>query len=193
MNWANLGISPLTVGLLQHSIADDLLPAESAAKPVQRRILNLMQRGVSKGRAALQGSRSRTFMLTALERALSDFVRKSTPAGEVAVRIVVTGRAKDLTPETQTQVLLIMQEALLNALRHSQATRIEAEIEFRAKRLRAMVRDNGIGADPQMLNLGQASRGGMARLRERAEAISAKLSVWTKLGAGTEVEISLPL
>lgn len=176
---------------LQLCLVDDCLPLDSPAKPALRRILNLMQRGISEGRDVLQGLRSPG--ITNLERAVADFVRELSPEDRARVRIVVTGRPKELSPDTQKQVFLIIQEALLNALRHSQATHIEVEIEYRRKALRVVVRDNGIGADPQLLESGKQSHWGVAGIRERAEAVSAQLRVWTKLGAGTEVELSLPL
>jgi signal transduction histidine kinase len=178
---------------LQLCLVDDGLPVDSPAKPALRRILDLMQRGISEGRAVLEGLRLPDAGITNLERTLSDFVRELSPEDGARVRIVMTGRAKELPSETQRQVSLIMQEALLNALRHSQATHIEVEIEYRRKTLRVVVRDNGIGAEPQLLQSGRQLHWGMAGIRERAKSISAQLRVWSKLGAGTEVEVSLPL
>ena len=178
---------------LQLCLVDDCLPLDSPAKPALSRILDLMQRGISQGRAVLQGLRSPAADVTNLEKAVSDFVGELAPEDGAKVRIVVTGRATELPPDTHGQVFLIVREALLNALRHSQATHIEAEIEYRPKTLRIVVRDNGIGADPRLIQSGRQSHWGMAGLRERAEAINAQLRVWTRPGAGTEVEVSLPL
>jgi len=178
---------------LQLCVVNDCLPADSPAKPALSRILELMRRGISEGRAVLQGLRSATVTTTNLEQALSDFVKELAPEDAVRLRIVVMGRPKELRPGTQGQVFLMMREALLNALRHSQATCVEAEMEYRPKKLRVVVRDNGIGTDPRLLQSGRGSHWGMTGIRERAEHIRAELRVWSKLGEGTEVEISLPI
>ena len=86
-----------------------------------------------------------------------------------------------------------MREALTNALRHSQAANIEAEVEYFSGRLRAAVRDDGIGIDPERLQDCRTSHAGLTGMRERAERIGAQLGIWSKAGAGAEVEISLPI
>jgi hypothetical protein len=63
---------------------------------------------------------------------------------------------------------------LVNALRHSEATSIEAEIEYLPRRLRVVVRDNGRGINPEMVRSGQSGRCGIAKMRERAESIGAQ-------------------
>ncbi len=87
---------------------------------------------------------------------------------------------------------MILREALLNALRHSEATSIEAEVEYQRRQLRVVVRDNGRGIDPQVLRSEHDSHRGLLGMRERAGAIGAQLRIWSRRGAGTEVEITVP-
>jgi signal transduction histidine kinase len=65
-------------------------------------------------------------------------------------------------------------------------------VEFLPDRLRLAVRDNGCGLDPQIVRSERASHRGLMRMRERAGSIGAKLRIWSRPGAGTEVEISMP-
>lgn len=142
------------------------------------------------GRRALQGLRSSRAPLTGLERALSSFQQELTPKDAARLRIVITGHVRELAPALQEKLFLIIREALTNALQHSQAATIEAEIEYLPGRLWAAVRDNGIGIDCESLWDGP-SRAGLTGMCERAECIGAQVQVWSKAGAGTEVEISL--
>jgi signal transduction histidine kinase len=96
------------------------------------------------------------------------------------------------TRTIQEQIYLIGREALVNALRHSQATIIEAAIEYLPGKLRVVVRDNGSGIDPQVLRSGRDSYWGLLGVRERARSIGAQLRIRSRRGAGTEVEISVP-
>lgn len=128
---------------------------------------------------------------TSLEQALSGVGDKFTPGG-ARLRILVMGQPRALKPAIQEQIYLIVREALVNALRHSEATSIEAEVEYQRRQLRVVVRDDGRGIDLQVLGSEWDSRWGLLGMHERARYIGAQLRVWSKRGAGTEVEISVP-
>src|SRR6185503_5393467 len=53
--------------------------------------------------------------------------------GAVQFQVFVTGRSRVLKPAIQEQTYLIGREALINAFRHAQATRIEAEVQYRPR------------------------------------------------------------
>jgi nitrate/nitrite-specific signal transduction histidine kinase len=79
-----------------------------------------------------------------------------------------------------------------NAFRHSQANKIELELEYSPKHLRILVRDDGAGIDPEVLHSGRDGHWGLAGMRERAENIGARLKVWSRANAGAEVELVIP-
>jgi signal transduction histidine kinase len=178
---------------MQLCLADESLPADSPAKPVLRRALDLMSKGIDEGRAALLGLRSPVLAEGSLEKALCDVRDDFTPGERARVRIVVLGETAPLDSAVQQQIYWIAREAMLNALRHSEATRVEAEVEYLRRKLRVVVRDNGSGIDPQLLQSGSTSHFGLTGMRERAASIGAKIRVWSKHGSGTEVEISISL
>ena len=54
-------------------------------------------------------------------------------------------------------------------------------------------RDDGKGMDPSVVERGgRSGHWGLPEIRERAKQIGAQLAVWSELGAGTEVELSIP-
>jgi signal transduction histidine kinase len=152
-----------------------------------------MQRVIGEGRDALTGLRSSPAGSTSLEQALSGLREELAPDGPACFRIFVTGEPKLLDQDTQEQLYWIGREALVNALHHSEATNIEAEVEYSPRRVRVVVRDNGRGIDPKTVRSGRPAHWGLPGMRERAEAIGAKLRIWSRPGAGTEVEISAPV
>ena len=84
-------------------------------------------------------------------------------------------------------------EALRNAFRHADAKQIEVEICYDERTLRVRVRDDGKGIDPSILNQGgREGHFGMHGMRERAKLIGGKLTVWSALDSGTEVELTVP-
>jgi signal transduction histidine kinase/ligand-binding sensor domain-containing protein len=101
------------------------------------------------------------------------------------------------TPQPVDSVVLddayrIGREALVNAFRHSNASRIEGEITYDSVRLRLSIRDNGEGIHEEILKKGRSGHWGMSGMRERAHNIGGQLNIWSNHGAGTEVELIIP-
>lgn len=180
-------------GSWQLCLADERVPADWPAKPMLRRALDLVRRGLNEGRATLLGLRSPAFADGSLERALCD-VRNDFASNEhPGFRIVIVGNTKSLQPEVRQQIFLIVREALLNAWRHSEASSVEVEIECLRRTLRVLVRDNGKGIDPRALQPGQYAHRGLTSIREKTASIGGEIRVWSKQGQGTDVEISVPI
>ncbi len=167
------------------------MPAPSPESGLLSSAWRLVLRVFEEGHAVLQGSQAPGFSPATIEEDLSRFM-ENIPSGKVRCEISVTGHRRELKPEVEEQIKLIGREAFANALSHSGATCIEAEIEYSARRFRFVVRDNGCGIDPEVARQGKDARWGLLGMRERAESIGAKLTIWSKPGAGTEVEVSVP-
>jgi signal transduction histidine kinase len=116
-------------------------------------------------------------------------------AGVAAVkfRLVIEGASHNLDPILRDELYCIAREALRNAYRHAHARQIEAEISYGSSVLRLRIRDDGIGIDSKVLEQGSRSgKGGLPGMHQRAERIGAQLSVWSRPGLGTEVDLSIP-
>jgi len=162
------------------------------AKPILRRSLDLIRKGLEEGRGALLGLRSPVLPDGSFEKALGDIRNDFAPGGRTRLCMVILGETRSLEPAVQEGIYWIAREALLNALRHSATSQVEAEIEYLPRKLRVVVRDDGTGIDPKALRTGRTSHGGLTGMQERAARIDARVRVWSKRGGGTEVEISLP-
>lgn len=178
---------------MQLCLAQERFPAASPTKPILQRPLDLMRKAFDKGRGALEGLRFAGLPDGSLEKALGDICDDFSPRSRTRLRMVIVGETRPLAPAVQEQVYWIAREALLNALWHSGASRVETEIEYRPRKLRVVVRDDGAGIDPKRLRNGRSGRRGLSSMQERAASIGAKVRIWSKPGGGTEVEISLPI
>jgi signal transduction histidine kinase len=94
-----------------------------------------------------------------------------------------------LPSRSQAELLRIVQEALNNARKHADATRVRVEIEAAPAGLRLSVVDNGRGFDPT----GASSGYGLHSMRERAGIIGATLAIDSRPQDGTRVIVDLPL
>lgn len=175
---------------MQLHVANSHLAPESPAKPMVTRVMELMGQVIEEGRDAVRGLRSEN--ADNLEASFTEVGKQLAPNGPGDYRVIVEGTQRPLRPIIRDEVYRIGREALVNAFRHSQGTRIEIELEYSPKQLRVLVRDDGAGIDPQVLQSGRDGHWGLAGMRERAESIGARLRVWSRARAGTEVELSIP-
>jgi signal transduction histidine kinase len=166
-------------------------PADPGVKVAAGGALRRIERIICSGRATLRGLFSSLMTTGGLEQALSEMIGEFQPTG-TPCRAFVVGKPRMLKPEIQEQICLIGREAFVNALRHSDATLIEVEIEYQCRGLRLLIRDNGRGIDPEVVRSSRNSRWGLLQMEERARSLGAQLRIWTRRGLGTEVEVSVP-
>jgi signal transduction histidine kinase len=80
----------------------------------------------------------------------------------------------------------VAQEALNNIAKHSGATQVGLLLECQPERLTLIIKDNGLGFDPDVIT---PEHLGIAIMRERANSISANLKIESQPGLGTMVEL----
>jgi signal transduction histidine kinase len=97
----------------------------------------------------------------------------------------------NLPSEVHAQLIRILQEALSNVRKHSQANQVWIVCQETEDELILEVRDNGLGFSPE--DVVGASRYGLRGMRERAELIGADFQVIGRPGQGTRVRVCLPL
>jgi signal transduction histidine kinase len=150
---------------------------------------------ITEGRDAVQGLRSSVVERNDLAAALGTLGKElAAPASQPPeFTMQVEGAAHDLHPILRDEVYRVAGEALRNAFRHADAGRIEVEIRYDERVFRLRVRDDGKGIDPNLLaDDGRAGHFGLRGMRERAKRVGGKLTVWSELGSGTEVELRVP-
>jgi ligand-binding sensor domain-containing protein len=176
---------------MQLHVASDRLPEHSEVKPQVQRVLNLMGQVIEEGRNAVRGLRSFKSETLDIEEAFST-IQMELGKEEVEYRVVSSGDPKALHPILRDEVYRIGREAILNAFKHSNATKIETTIHYAPRRLRVAIRDNGSGIDAAVLKNGLEGHWGLPGMRERADRIGARLHVWSSSNTGTEVELDVP-
>nr|MBA3329068.1 sensor histidine kinase [Solirubrobacterales bacterium] len=119
-----------------------------------------------------------------------------TQVGEVGrrfgidARFAADGEPPPLGEDEQIVVYRVVQEALSNAARHARARTVSVALVARdGARLRVLVADDGCGFDPATAGAGL----GLEGMRERALLACASLDVRSAPGAGTTVELVLPV
>jgi len=177
---------------MQLDVAEDQLPDDSPTKPILRRVLQLMGRVTEEGRNALRGLRSADTDSRDLELAFSRMRQELAVDEKIGYRVIAHNVRRPVRPAIRDEVYRIGREALVNAFLHARANTVEIEVEYASKYLRIVVRDDGCGIDPQVLDAGRQGHWGLPGMRERSEGIGASLRLRSRIGAGTEVELTVP-
>ena len=89
----------------------------------------------------------------------------------------------------------IVQEALRNVWKHSQATDTCVTVEFNERKAKITITDNGKGFDfPEMSgDLVKHGKLGLTGMQERIQLIGGNLKIDSKFGEGTTVVIEAPI
>lgn len=112
----------------------------------------------------------------------------------VRVAVDAVGLKLRLPPDVETALFRIVQEAVSNIAKHAHARTVHIHLEASDHSVRASVQDDGVGfAADQALELQGGLRGlGLLGMRERAGLIGGTLTIDSREGSGTRVEVEVP-
>lgn len=183
--------------LLRFQTVSQLLPDRPAeAKDKLDSAIEQAAEAITEGRDAVQGLRDSTVQDNDLALAISTLgeeLATDSSSHRPSFRVAVEGVSRNLHPMLRDEIYKIAAEALRNAFRHAQARRVEVEIRYGDEQFRLRVRDDGKGIHPAVLSAeGIEGHYGLRGMRERATLIGAKLTVWSEVDAGAEVEVQIP-
>ena len=121
----------------------------------------------------------------------SDGLRAALSAGAANAPIPIlvdTGDLGRYPREVEAAVYFCVSEAITNAIKYSEAGRIEVQLTGGDRRLDFVVADDGRGFDP----ISSAKGSGLVGMRDRLEAVGGSLAVTSSPGRGTRVAGSIP-
>jgi signal transduction histidine kinase/ligand-binding sensor domain-containing protein len=176
---------------MQLHVAADQVPEGAPEKTQLGGVLQLMEQVIEEGRNAVRGLRPANSDPLNIAQAFARIREELSIQKQTGFRVIVKGQPRSLRPILRDEVYRIGREAVLNAFRHAQANSIEVEIEYGTNQLRLLVRDDGCGIDPQVLQSGRDGHFGLIGMRERAESVGARLTVNSRISSGTEVDLSV--
>ena len=112
------------------------------------------------------------------------------PDDDLLVQFKAVGFDEDRLPTfVETALYRIVQEALVNVIRHARASHLGLLLERRHGLIRIYVEDDGVGFDPKNV---ERSHLGLLGMRERVEMLRGTLNVESSMGQGTSVIVEVP-
>ncbi|HXC37157.1 MAG TPA: two-component regulator propeller domain-containing protein [Candidatus Acidoferrales bacterium] len=117
----------------------------------------------------------------------------------IECKVNISGRPPpySLSAQLRHNLLLAVNEAFTNVLKHSKANQVDVSIDLNADTFEATVSDNGNGFDLSSTVVSESSSGaagdGLRNMKQRLSDIGGRCSIQSKPGNGTVVQFVLPL
>ncbi len=129
-------------------------------------------------------------LMAALVGAINDLKEKDG----IAAELKAVGEVRRPTPEQELGLFRICQEALNNIRRHSQATRVDVDVEFLAGKVQMRISDNGRGFEvpERMDRLVSTGKLGVLGMYERARLLGGTLAIASEKDQGTTITVEVP-
>jgi signal transduction histidine kinase/ligand-binding sensor domain-containing protein len=152
---------------------------------------------ITEGRDAVQGLRASTVEQNDLALAIRTVGEELASAdhnqSSPEFNVVVEGTSRNLHPILRDEVYRLAAEALRNAFRHAAAQNVEVEIRYDERHFRLRVRDDGKGIGDEVLRAEEREgHYGLPGMKERARLVGGKLTIWSEVDNGTEIELVIP-
>ncbi len=132
-----------------------------------------------------------------LASALEEYAARYAESSKLAVRFQATSEANQapLSTEIKAEVFGIAREALTNVRKHAHAQRVTIGLTREGAEVVLRISDDGVGFDPEVAAAGPEKwpHFGLAGMRERAEAVGGRVAWHSQPGAGSEVELRVPV
>jgi signal transduction histidine kinase len=176
--------------MLRLQAVHKLLP-EGTAKEQLEKTMERADQAIAEGRGAVYDLRSSATATNDLSEAVDAVGNELSIDNEAAFGLVVEGPPRNLHPIIRDEIYRISREALCNAFKHADARLIEAEISYGERVFRLRIRDDGKGIPAEILEQGHPGHYGLSGIRERAKRVGAELTIWSRAGTGTEIELCL--
>jgi two-component system NarL family sensor kinase len=184
------GLAALT---LQLETADALLEAGAGAE----RARQVLQQALALTRASLDEARRSVLDLRAaplegrtLAGALTTLAESEGHRAGLAVTVEVVGGNRPLPVRVEAGLYRIAQEAITNVIRHADAHHLTAQLTTQPAQVQLTITDDGQGFDPGQVPV---NRYGLVGLNERAKLLGGRLTVQSSPGAGTRLDVVVPL
>ena len=153
----------------------------------------LVRSSLAEARRSIWELRSQSADIEDLASRLSKMAAQMGGSNQPKISVQVRGVYRPLSGKLEDELLRIAQEAVTNAIRHAQASKIDVELEFDARLLRMVIADDGRGFSPTGETSGVNGHFGLTGMRERAAGVNAKLKLDTAPGSGTKLSIEVPV
>lgn len=191
------GIGQMLTSLKFQIESIDLKQDESAAQHKLTEIQQLIKQVIKEVRRVTFNLKPTVLGDYGLPAALNVFIREIGKLTDIELVYTMEGDSSFRLPQkVENNIFRIIQEAINNAIKYSEASRIEVKLEMTETDLLINVSDNGKGFDEKLVearSINIESGGGFFNMYERTEYINGSLDIRSTPGTGTAVVLRVPV
>ncbi|MFQ5922352.1 MAG: GAF domain-containing protein, partial [Anaerolineales bacterium] len=146
-------------------------------------------------REAILGLRTTLDGELGLMGAIDEYLQSFQLQSGISTELVIddTRVLDDVSSPVEVQLIRLIQEALTNVRKHSQANKAWVRVSRVNGQVQIIIEDDGGGFDPAALDRDGWPRFGLQMMHERAQGVGGTLKVDSIPGSGTQVRVSLPV
>ena len=124
--------------------------------------------------------------------AIKSYSKLYTSTFGIIVDLTSTGMEQPITEQNNIAVFRVCQEALANIAKYADTSNVKIDFTWGEVELKITIRDFGKGFELEERSK-QNPLSGLAAMRERMLLAGGDCCISSKIGGGTEIELSLPL
>lgn len=173
------------------AVADKLDEAPTQARQHLDLALSMVRHSLVEARRSVMNLRSASLENRDLAGAMAETARQMIAHRPVDVEVQTCGPPRTLPPKVEDNLLRVGQEAVTNALKHSQATQIRVVLDYQPDLVRLSVHDNGCGFDSHGPATVSGARFGLIGMRERAKQSGGRIEIRSSPGTGTDIVLEI--
>ena len=185
------GVGQLLTGIrmLSQVLSDHLGASNAADQQVAQKVVLFSEQAAQQVRAIYSGLTPVQLEEDGLSSAIEELVRNTDVSPYLGCEFVEDGNVEIADQDVRLHLYRIVQEAINNALKHAQATRIRVSLAREGNATRLQIQDDGIGFTRRR-RIGRSL--GLTGMYYRARAIGARLDVISSPGEGTTIRCYVP-
>lgn len=149
--------------------------------------LDATREGLHETRRALKALRATPLDDLGLSLALQRMAESAVARANIRLDLTVPEQVPPLPPDVEQCIYRVAQEAVANVIRHASAGTLALRLAYQNGETQLLVRDDGVGFN--VIEAQQNGHFGLAGISERAQLVGGQLSIVSKPGSGTTVEL----
>lgn len=184
LGYLGLGLDSLKKRLKDNNIDDSYELVSQLRKVVDSSYADV--------REAIIGLRVNTLKDLGLIKAFEEYIQEFYRLTNIKTSLEIKGDPFEPIFESQLHIIRIVQEALTNIRRHSQATEAKVTVSFTGRQVKIAIEDNGRGFDQDEQHMFKSIHQGIRIMHARAAMLGGSLQILSGKKKGTRVILTFP-
>jgi signal transduction histidine kinase len=159
------------------------------ARSILDKSLTSAHSGLDETRRALSALRASPLDDLGLALALSAMAKGVTSRSNLGLDLSIMDKMPVLSPDVEQCIYRVAQEAVTNAVHHANAKKLMLKLEFVEGKVTLIVRDDGTGFEIDKNT--KTRHFGLTGMREWAQLVGGELSITSKPGYGTTIQLTI--